>query len=149
MEWSWKAYEALSLDELYALLQLRQEVFCVEQECAYQDVDGMDAQAHHLLGWRDGVLVAYLRAFPAGVVYPQDICIGRVVTSPVARGTGLGRPLMRAGMARCWETYGAGSIKLSAQAHLSAYYNSLGFGVVGEGYLEDGIPHVPMRCTAP
>lgn len=144
MRWQWTDFQHLSLEDLYALMRLRQEVFVVEQDCPYIDADDQDQRAHHLLGWKEGSLVAYLRAFPPGEVY-TEAAIGRVVTSALARGTGLGRPLMREGIRCVAETWGVGPIKLSAQSHLEGYYNSLGFQVCGEGYLEDGIPHLPMR----
>lgn len=144
MMWQWCSFDQLNVHELYAALALRAEVFVVEQTCAYQDPDGLDAQAMHLLGWQDGALVAYLRAFPAGAVYPE-LCIGRVVTSPAARGRGLGDAAMREGMRRCAQQWGPGPIKISAQSHLERWYTSLGFAVCGPGYLEDDIPHLPMR----
>lgn len=150
MRWQWAAFEELSLEALYAALALRQAVFVVEQECPYQDADGRDAEAHHLLGWRGrgggAELVAYLRAFPPGVIDPQA-CIGRVITAPAIRGQGWGRPLMREGHRRVAATWGAGAIKLSAQAHLRRYYESLGYAVCGPGYDEDGIPHLPMLVS--
>jgi ElaA protein len=140
--WTWRPFDGLSPREVYALLALRQTVFVVEQRCAYLDADGRDPEAHHLLGWRDDTLVAALRAFPpdhTGVVW-----IGRVVTAPAVRGTGLGRPLMREGLRRAKETFGPAAVRISAQAHLEGFYASVGFAVCGPGYLEDGIPHLPM-----
>ncbi len=144
MRWQWSPFSELSLDDLYAALSLRQAVFVVEQDCPYLDADGLDAQAHHLLGWKDGELVAYLRTFPPGVVY-AEACIGRVVTSQAVRRDGFGRALMETAHARMAETYGATPIKLSAQAYLERFYASLGYAVVGPGYDEDGIPHLQMR----
>lgn len=145
--WQWQAFGDLSTQDLYALLALRQAVFVVEQDCAYQDVDGLDPGSMHLLGRRAGVLVAYLRALPPSLT-GGPAAIGRVVTHGSARGQGLGRPLMREGMRRLWDTWGDQPIHISAQAHLAAYYGSLGFVQDGPGYLEDGIPHVPMTCPA-
>lgn len=142
--WSWVPWRELDRDTLYEVLALREEVFVVEQACPYLDADGRDPLAHHLLGRREGRLVAYLRAFAPGVLREEGV-IGRVVTSPRVRGTGLGRPLMREGLARAEATWGPHPVWLSAQAHLAGYYGSVGFAVCGEGYLEDGIPHVPMR----
>ena len=145
MNWSWKAFDELELRELYALMALRQEVFVVEQDCAYLDADGLDERAMHLLGYaEDGHLGAYVRAFGPSVISPEMV-IGRVITSSRMRGSGLGRPLMREAMRRCVDQWGIGPIALSAQSHLEGFYGSLGFVVCGEGYLEDGIPHVPMR----
>ncbi len=147
MRWIWKPFEGLTPHELYDLMQLRQVVFVVEQDCVYQDADGLDQQAWHLLGYRDEGLVGYLRAFGPGVTRDEAV-IGRVVTSPSARGTGLGRPLMREGQARLVQTFGPAVIHLSAQAHLEGFYGSLGYAVTGPGYLEDGIPHLPMDRPA-
>jgi ElaA protein len=146
VDWGWLAWEALDRDLLYAVLALRQRVFVVEQDCPYLDADGRDAAAMHLVGRRDREVAAYLRAFAPdadGVAR-----IGRVVTAASVRGTGLGRPLMREGMARVRETWGPGLIHVSAQAHLERFYGSLGFAVCGPGYDEDGIPHLPMRTRA-
>ncbi len=149
VQFRWVSFEALDLRELYAIMRLRQEVFVVEQHCNYLDADGLDDRSMHLLGTLDGELVAYVRALPKGLAYAEYPAIGRVITAPAVRGKGLGRPLMREAMERLWETWGAGPIKLSAQAHLAEYYGSLGFSVCGEGYLEDEIPHVPMLHPGP
>ena len=144
VEWRWRAWAELTRDELYALLALRQAVFVVEQDCAYQDADGYDAEARHLLGWRDGALVAYLRTFAPGVQRPQA-AIGRVITAATVRGQGLGDPLMWAGLEGLFERAG-GPVPcfVSAQAHLEGWYGRLGFRVSGPSYDEDGIPHLPM-----
>ena len=145
MNWSCVPFEELGVQGLYDVLALRQEVFVVEQNCPYLDADGFDQNAFHLLGRdEEGRLVAYCRLFEPGFTYAQA-CIGRVVTSPKIRGTGQGRPLMRRAMVEVERLWGAAPIKISAQAHLEPYYRSLGFHVCGEGYLEDGIPHLPMR----
>ena len=143
VQFQWTPWARLDRDLLYALMALRQRVFVVEQACPYQDADGRDPAAHHLLGLRDGELVACLRAFAPDAT--GEAVIGRVVTAPEVRGTGLGRPLMRAGMARVWEEWGRCPIRIGAQAHLEGYYASVGFVVSGDPYDEDGIPHVPMR----
>lgn len=145
--WLCKTFTELSVPELYEMLALRAEVFVVEQDCAYQDIDGKDALAMHLMGWGPGQeLQAYLRSFPPESLR-QEIVIGRVVTSQSARGQGLGRKLMLEGMHRAWRQWGDHPIHVSAQAHLQDWYNSLGFVVCGPGYPEDGIPHLPMRCA--
>jgi ElaA protein len=146
MRWQWVAWEALSKEDLYDMMMLRQEVFVVEQDCPYMDADGRDPEAMHLLGWKEKTLVAYVRAFAPGVVY-EEASIGRVVTSPSIRGTGQGRPLMREAIRCSVQTWGSAPIKISAQSHLETYYGSLGFEVCGDGYLEDGIPHLPMRLS--
>ena len=142
LAWSFTPFEGLTLERLYALLALRQSVFVVEQNCAYLDADGKDAQAYHLLGFDGPLLAASLRVFPPDE--RGDVWIGRVVTAPAVRGTGLGRPLMAEGLRRAREVFGPATCRISAQAHLAPYYGSLGFEQCGEGYLEDGIPHVPM-----
>jgi ElaA protein len=140
------SFQALSLDQLYAIMVLRQEVFVVEQHCPYLDADGQDQKAHHLMGYdEEGRLATYVRILPKGVSYENYASIGRVVTAPFARGKGLGRLLMQTAAKQLYQLYGVNTpIKLSAQAHLQGYYGSLGFEAVGEMYLEDGIPHVGM-----
>lgn len=139
------AFAELQLDQLYAILALRQEVFVVEQHCPYLDADGQDQVARHLLGWdEEGRLAAYTRILPIGAAYEGSAAIGRVVTAAFARGRGYGRPLMEKALIELRNAYGKVAIKLSAQAHLQGYYESLGFERVGEAYLEDGIPHVSM-----
>lgn len=146
VSWRGQAFDQLSVPNLYEILALRAEVFVVEQDCAYQDVDGKDSLAMHLMGWGPGKeLLAYLRSFPPESLR-KEIVIGRVVTSPEARGQGLGRRLMLEGMRRAWRQWGDHPIHVSAQAHLQDWYNRLGFVVCGPGYPEDGIPHLPMRC---
>ena len=147
VEWQWMGFEELGAAGVYAVLQLRQAVFVVEQTCPYLDADGLDDRALHLLGWREGELVAYLRAFAPGVQSPDAIVIGRVITESRARGEGLGLILMREGARRAFGEWGHHDIHLSAQAHLEGWYGKLGYRVVGPGYDEDGIPHLPMRFT--
>jgi ElaA protein len=141
--WQWLAFDALNTSQLYALLQLRSAVFVVEQNCVFQDMDGLDAQAMHLLGVREPALVAYVRCFPAGVVFPEA-SIGRVVTLPAARGGGLGHALMAQAIGALHGQWGAQPIRIGAQAHLKAFYEQHGFADVGKPYMEDGIPHVEM-----
>ncbi len=144
MRWQWAKLDELSAAELYAALALRQQVFVVEQQCAYLDADGLDSAAHHLLGWEGDGLAAYLRAVPPERA-SGHAAIGRVVVAPRFRKRGLGRTLVQEGMHRARETFGAGPLCAEVQEHLEAFYRSLGFEVVGPGYLEDGIPHLPMR----
>jgi ElaA protein len=144
VNWACRAFDELSLPQLYEILALRQEVFVVEQTCYYQDADGKDQEALHVGGYTDGKLIAYTRILPRGISYPDYASIGRVLTAPSARGRGLGRPLMRFSLDSLYEAYGQQPVKISAQAHLQAFYGSLGFTGVGEGYLEDGIPHRAM-----
>jgi ElaA protein len=144
LTWITKPFEALTLTELYALLQLRSEVFVVEQACAFQDLDGQDQAATHLLGYTEtGELAAYTRLFGAGISYPEA-SIGRVVTSPKFRRYGLGRALMRQSIETVETLFGHQPIQIGAQLYLKEFYESFGFQQQGEGYLEDGIPHIHM-----
>ena len=143
VNWTIKRFDELTLDELYNILQLRNEVFIVEQNCVYKDLDGKDRSAWHLLAVEDGKLVAYTRILPPGVSY-NDPAIGRVVTSSLKRRSGLGRELMKRSIEACEKLFGKISISLSAQVYLQSFYESLDFIVVGEEYLDDGIPHIKM-----
>lgn len=139
------SYQDLTTNQLYQLLRLRAEVFVVEQNCVYQDLDDKDQQAVHLLGIsEDGQLAAYTRILPKGASYADYASIGRVITAPFARGKGIGRPLMRESVRVLFEHYGEQTVKISAQAHLGAYYESVGFKGIGDIYDEDGIPHRAM-----
>jgi len=148
IEWVCKHHSDLGKEQLYALLKLRAEVFVVEQKCVYQDIDGQDLEAdnHHLMGWDGDRLVAYLR-----LLDPQtqggDVVIGRVVTAPEARGTGLGHSMLDEALRQAENIWPQVPIYLSAQAHLQGYYGRYGFVVAGEEYLEDDIPHIGMRRT--
>lgn len=140
-----KPFSELTVHELYDLLQLRQLVFAVEQNCVYLDLDGKDAYGLHCLGKNEQQqLVAYTRLLPMDVSYPGYLSIGRVVTSPQARGGGLGRKLMEYSIAQLEAHFGQQPIKIGAQTYLLDFYKSLGFETEGEPYLEDGIEHVEM-----
>ena len=141
--WSCKAFEALTPHELYSILQLRNEVFIVEQNCPYQDCDNKDLQSQHFMGWQHDKLVAYTRLIPAGVVY-DEVSIGRVVTSPSVRGTKTGKELMQRSIDKIRELYGKNAIKIGAQLYLKRFYESLGFIQCSDTYLEDGIEHIKM-----
>jgi ElaA protein len=141
--WTWHAWADLTPDVLYAVLRLRSAVFVVEQNCVFPDMDGRDPQCEHLCGWQGDELVAYLRLVPPGVRTPE-VSLGRVVTAPSVRGRGLGRAVMQEGLHRCAQRYPAQPVKVSAQAHLENFYESLGFRTVGTPYDEDGILHVDM-----
>lgn len=147
LRWTWKRFEALSLDELYDALALRCRVFILEQG-AYQDPDGLDRVSWHLLG-RDeaGALQAYLRGVDPGVKFAEP-SMGRVITSPEVRGTGAGRLLVAEGVRRIDEIWPGQSNRISAQAHLAGFYGSFGYSIQGPSYLEDGIPHVEMLRAA-
>lgn len=140
-----KPFSELTVYELYDLLQLRQLVFAVEQNCVYLDLDGKDTYGLHCLGKNDQQqLVAYTRLLPIDVSYPGYLSIGRVVTSPKARGGGLGRQLMEYSIAQLKVHFGQQPIKIGAQTYLLDFYKSMGFETEGEPYLEDGIEHVEM-----
>ncbi|MBU6343502.1 MAG: GNAT family N-acetyltransferase [Bacteroidetes bacterium] len=138
-------FASLRVVELYEIMQLRQTVFVVEQNCPYLDPDGVDYHAWHLMV-RDemGHLVAYSRLIPEGVSYPAYLSIGRVVSAPMVRGQGVGRILMKKSVEMVRHLFGNQDIKIGAQSYLLAFYESFGFESTGESYLEDGIPHTKM-----
>jgi ElaA protein len=142
MDWHERSFAELTAGELYAIIALREQVFVVEQRCAYLDADGHDTHARHVWAARGGVPLAYLRVLPPGAKF-AEASIGRVVVAPSARGTGLGRELMRRGIAIC-----DGPIRIGAQAHLERFYRELGFETVSGPYDEDGIPHIEMLRRA-
>ena len=144
INWSFKKFHHLTPDELYSVLQLRNEVFVVEQNCVFQDADNKDQGSHHLMGWVDQMLAAYSRIVPLGVVYDSFPSIGRVVTSPRMRGTGIGKVLMEQSIEELQKLFGKTSIKLGAQLYLKKFYESFGFMQSSEVYIEDGIPHIEM-----
>jgi ElaA protein len=146
-QWQFSRLPDLSANDLYAALAARQVVFAVEQQCAYLDADGLDLDAWHLLGWAgDGpgrALAGYLRILAPGARYAEP-AIGRVLTTPAFRGTGLGRVLMEEGLARAARLFPGAPIRIAAQQRLEAFYASLGFRTVSAPFDEDGIPHVEM-----
>lgn len=143
MQWSLKPFSALTTDELYAILQLRSLVFVVEQNCPYLDQDDKDQPSWHLLGSQANKLVAYTRIIPPGISYEMP-SIGRVVTSPQVRRTGIGRLLMQKSIDSCHQLFGKEPIQIGAQQYLESFYTSLGFEISGSPYLEDGILHIHM-----
>ncbi|WP_425259845.1 GNAT family N-acetyltransferase [Rubrivivax sp. RP6-9] len=143
MNWTWSRFAALGVDNLYDALALRCRVFILEQG-PYLDPDGVDRDSWHLLGRDDtGTLQAYLRVVDPDVKYAEP-SLGRVITAPETRGTGLGRVLVGEGVRRCLQAWPGQGIRISAQAHLARFYGSFGFVGVGEPYLEDNIPHLEM-----
>ena len=138
-----KYFSELTTDELYAILQLRSEVFVVEQDCVYQDIDYKDQKALHILGYKGEKLVAYTRLFKSGD-YFDFASIGRVVVQEKERKFGYGHDIMKASISAISEEFKETKIKISAQTYLKKFYESHGFQQVGEGYLEDGIPHIAM-----
>ena len=147
MSWLLKYFDELTVQELYAILQLRNEVFIIEQNCIYPDLDDKDQAAHHLMCFENNKLIAYTRILAPGISYP-DPAIGRVVTAPGARRSGLGKELMQRSIDSCKNLFGNTSVTLSAQLYLKKFYESLGFSAVSEVYLEDGIEHVKMTRKA-
>ena len=147
--WRCCRFDALSLRELQFILMARQQVFGLEQNCVYQDIDGCDEVSHHLAAWapHERMPLAYARLVEPGVKYAEP-SIGRVVTTAPARGTGLGRELMRRAVAELQALHPGRGARISAQSHLQAFYASFGFIAVGEDYLEDGIPHREMVLAA-
>jgi ElaA protein len=143
MEVSVKTFGELEKDELYQVLQLRAAIFVVEQECAYQDLDGKDRKALHVLGKENGEMVAYTRVFGPGD-YFEDASIGRVAVRGDYRGKGLGVEIMKASLDVVAVRFGHVKIALSAQQYLEQFYKDMGFLPIGETYLEDGIPHIRM-----
>lgn len=143
IQWLLKKFEELTPYQLYALLQLRNEVFVVEQNCVFQDADDKDPYCFHLMGFYNNKLVAYTRLVPAGVSYEQA-SIGRVVTSPSVRGSGAGKELMQQSIDAVYRLFGRQAIKIGAQLYLKRFYESLGFQQISDIYLEDGIEHIHM-----
>ncbi len=144
MTWRCLPFDALHARTLYALLQLRTEVFVMEQNCVFQDMDGADALCFHLLGeTADPALVAYARLVPAGLKF-TEASIGRVVTLPAARGGGLGHVLVRESVQALHGLWGVQPIRIGAQARLQAFYQQHGFEPDGPAYIEDGIDHIEM-----
>ncbi|MFL0352846.1 GNAT family N-acetyltransferase [Xanthomarina sp. GH4-25] len=146
LEITTKTFKELTTQELYDVLQLRAEVFVVEQDCVYQDVDGKDKKAYHVLGYKDTTLVAYTRVFKPGD-YFKESSIGRVVVSKNQRQHKYGYDIMKASITAIKENFDETIIKISAQCYLKIFYNQLGFIETGEEYLEDGIPHMAMIKT--
>jgi len=143
MKWSCKAFKELSLDEFHDIIQLREIVFVVEQDCPYLDVDGKDKDALHVFGEYEGNIVATTRILKPGKSY-DEVAIGRVVTSPTVRGMGMGKQLMEESMKFVQLHFGKVPVRISAQTYLLRYYKSFGFIETGEEYLEDNIPHFEM-----
>jgi len=143
IQWINKNFDELSVHELYAILRLRSEVFVVEQNCVFQDMDNKDQSSWHLMGWENNGLVAYTRLIPPGVSYPST-SIGRVITSQAARGTGTGKLLMEKSIEEAKRLFGNVPIKIGAQLYLKEFYNSFGFKQSSDIYDEDGIDHIEM-----
>lgn len=143
IQWLLKKFEELTPFELYAILQLRNEVFVVEQNCVFQDADDKDQVSCHLMGFQNNKLVAYTRLVPPGAIYKQA-SIGRVVTSPSVRKNGAGKELMKQSIDSVYSLFGKQPIKIGAQLYLRKFYESFGFQQTSGVYLEDGIEHIYM-----
>ncbi|MGI9274780.1 MAG: GNAT family N-acetyltransferase [Endozoicomonas sp.] len=148
IQWQWARFDQLGNEELYEVFSARQAVFVVEQNCPYQDADGQDQSAYHLLGWSEANadcrhLAAYLRVIPPASS-DKAVAIGRILTTEAFRGNGSGRQLLRQGLEKARATFPGHDLYMSAQAHLQAFYQTFGFQPEGEVYDEDGIPHIAM-----
>jgi ElaA protein len=147
IEWQWRSFQELANVELYEVLAARQQVFVLEQQCFYNDFDGLDPGAHHLLGWRtvDGKreLAAYLRCLAPGAKY-EEISLGRVLTTMAARRSGAGRELLSRGIEYAERQHPGHRIRIGAQQYLEKFYQGFGFATISEPYDEDGIMHVDM-----
>ena len=144
IQWTTKKFADLNNYELYAILRLRSEVFVVEQNCVFLDMDNKDQIAYHTMGWMGSELVASTRLFNVDQSYPGYQSIGRVVGSPKHRGMGIGKELMNFSVQECERLFGKGLIKIGAQLYLKKFYTELGFEQSGEIYYEDLIEHIPM-----
>lgn len=138
-----KKFDELTTAELYEILRVRAEVFVVEQNCAYQDLDGVDLDAYHVFLRENGKIVAYLRVVDKGKRL-DEVSIGRVIS--LKRRQGLGSELMRLGFDVAKEKFGARVVKVGAQVYAKPFYESVGFTQISDEYMEDGIPHIYMSC---
>ena len=143
LNWTCRKFSGLTPDELYAILRLRSEVFVVEQNCVFLDMDNKDVYCDHLCGWEEGSLFGYSRIVPCGISYVET-SIGRIVSSPAVRGRGVGRELMVQSIETLYRLHGRVPIRIGAQYYLRRFYESFGFVQKGEIYLEDGIEHIEM-----
>ena len=144
LRWVTKTFNELNANELYALLRLRSEVFVVEQNCIFLDMDNNDQKAYHTIGYIGDEVVATTRLFDKNIMYDGYQSIGRVVGSPKHRGLGIGKALMQYSIQECERLFGKGPIKIGAQLYLKKFYNEQGFEQSGDVYLEDEIDHIPM-----
>jgi ElaA protein len=144
--WSCKRFSDLTNEELYIILQLRNAVFVVEQNCPYQDCDDKDQHCYHLMGWQQAILVAYCRLIPPGIAV-KEASIGRVVTASIVRGKNIGKELMMHSIKYIYELFDEHSVTIGAQLYLKNFYESFGFIKTGDIYLEDGIEHIKMHLS--
>jgi ElaA protein len=144
MSWTLKLFDELTSTEVYDILQLRSEVFVVEQTCAYQDIDNLDKIAYHLYFTEKNIIIAYARLLPAGVSYDTP-AIGRVIVKQTHRKRNFGKQLMEKAKEEVLKLFGTDKITISAQMYLKKFYNEIGFKEIGSEYLEDDIPHIKMK----
>ncbi len=147
MTWKTVAFNELTLEELYQMMIVRQEVFVVEQNCPYLDADDKDQKCFHVLGYENNDLIAYARLVPKGVSYENSVSIGRILTTEKGRGKGIGKGLVQFSIDETKRLFNATEITISAQCYLIKFYKSFGFKIVGEEYLEDDIPHIKMLLS--
>ena len=145
-EWLCRPFSGLSVDQLFDLLKLRQDVFILEQTCLYPDIEDTDKACHHLLGYQQGELVAVLRIVPPGISYTEP-SLGRIATAQSVRRSGIGRKLVQRGIQTLHELYPSRSIRIGAQYYLKNFYASFGFRVVSDVYDLDGIEHIEMTLS--
>jgi ElaA protein len=146
IKWTCKHFSELTTEELYHILRLRSEVFVVEQNCVFLDMDNKDLVCHHVMGWEGKKLLGYSRILRAGISYVES-SIGRIVSSPAARGMGIGRELLSESIQAIYRLHGKRDIRIGAQYYLKEFYESYGFVQTGEIYSEDGIDHIEMLLT--
>jgi len=144
IKWSCKSFDALTNKELYKIIQLRIEVFAVEQNVVYQDCDNKDFTSYHLTGSIENEIIAYSRIIPPGISYPEAASIGRVVTAFQVRKQSVGKQLLKKSIEEVYNLFGTTPIIISAQLYLKRFYESFSFIQQGESYLEDSIPHIAM-----
>ncbi|MFK7948842.1 MAG: GNAT family N-acetyltransferase [Saprospiraceae bacterium] len=144
MKWKTFTFQELTLEQLYQMMMVRQEVFVVEQNCPYLDADGKDQDCYHVLGYDNDDLVAYSRIVPKGISYPNAVSIGRILTTEKGRGKGIGKMLVQFSIEETIRLFQSEKITISAQCYLTKFYENFGFQIVGESYLEDDIPHIKM-----
>jgi ElaA protein len=147
IHWALKHFDELTVQQLYSILQLRNEVFVVEQNCVFQDADDKDQACYHLMGFQNELLVAYTRIVPQHIIY-EEASIGRVVTSLSVRRNGAGKLLMHQSIQSLYKLFGEVSIKIGAQLYLKKFYEDFDFKQTGNIYIEDGIEHIHMMKLA-
>jgi len=144
INWQWRKFEELSPVEMQAMFALRQDVFIIEQDCIYQDIDGKDDKAIHLLGWMGDKLVATLRVFESYPEYQNKVSIGRICSARIVRGSGIGRELVAKSLEFIDENFQNKPIQIGAQFYLKKFYEDFGFKQVSDIYDDDGIDHILM-----